>query len=397
MTPIIVNNKRTREEFHKVPKILYKDDKNWTCPLDVEIENIFNPAKNSCFKHGDAIRWILKDDMGNLIGRIAAFYDKKKAYHNPQPTGGIGFFECINDQQAANLLFETAREWLSSNGMEAMDGPINFGENFVYWGLLVEGFMQQGYGMPYNFPYYKELFENYGFQNYFEQYSFHDVFSKPYPERMQKFAEHFFEKPEYTFQHLEMDRVEEYLKQLVEMYNKVWSDFLENYTPLKYEDFYGIFKEAKPLLNEKTIWFAYHNNMPVGFLIAFPDINQVLRKLKNGKLNLINIFRLLYYRKRAITRARLLLSGVIPEYQRTGVVTALYLKLTNEMREMGMTELELSWVGDYNLTVNRMYSQFGAEKAKTHVTYRYLFDPGAPFIRFTNQSQKFSKTRKNEQ
>jgi len=396
MNCIEVTDKKTRNEFHRVPKILYHHDKNWTCPLDMEIENIFNPSKNECFQRGNAIRWILKDDFGKLIGRIAAFYDNKKALNNPQPTGGIGFFECIDDQQAANLLFQTAREWLEANGMQAMDGPINFGENFVHWGLLVEGFTQQGYGMPYNFPYYRELFENYGFQNYFEQYSFHDVFSNPYPERMKKFAEHFFEKPEYTFRHLEMDKAEEYLKQLVEMYNKVWSDFLENYTPLTYEDFQHIFDDAKALLNEKTIWFAYHNEMPIGFLIAFPDINQVFRKLKNGKLHIINILKMIYYRKRAVSRARLLLSGVIPEYQRTGVVGAIYLRLTESMRSMGMTELELSWVGDYNLTVNRMYTQFGATKAKTHITYRYLFDRNAEFVRFTNQSQKFSKRRKNE-
>jgi hypothetical protein len=396
MKCIEVTDRKTREAFHRVPRILYKNDKNWICPLEMEIENIFNPQKNQCFKHGNAIRWILKDDMGALIGRIAAFYDTNKAFHNPQPTGGIGFFECIDDQQAANLLFQTAREWLTSNGMEAMDGPVNFGENFIYWGLLVEGFMQQGYGMPYNFPYYKELFECYGFRNYFEQYSFHDVFDKPYPDRMKKYAEHFFEKSEYSFRHLEMDKAEFFLRQLVEMYDKVWSHFLENYTPLKYEDFNAIFEDAKALLNEKTIWFAYHNDMPVGFLIAFPDINQIYKKLKNGKLHLFNMLKLMYYRRRAVTRARLLISGVIPEYQRTGVVAPLYLKLTDSMRSLGMKELELSWVGEYNLTVNHMYTQFGATKEKTHVTYRFLFNRDAEFVRFTNQSQKFGKKKNDE-
>ena len=66
------------------------------------------------------------------------------------------------------------------------------------------------------------------------------------------------------------------------------------------------------------------------------------------------------------------------------------------MRKLGMTELELSWVGDYNITVNRMYGQFGATKEKTHITYRCLFDPNAPFERFTNQSDKFRKMKKNE-
>ncbi len=378
----------------KSPRILYKNDPDWICPLDMEIENTFKPEKNSCFKHGAARRWILTDDQGGLTGRIAAFFDKNKAFHNPQPTGGIGFFECIHDQQSANLLFDTAKNWLISQGMLAMDGPINFGENFVNWGLLVEGFRPQGYGMPYNFPYYRELFENYGFKIYFKQYSFHDDFSRPYPEAMRKFGERMWKKPEFSFRHIEMKNAEKYLRELVVMYEQVWSDFLENYTPLKFDDLYQLFLDAKSILNEKYIWFAYHNDRPVGFLIVFPDMNQVLRKLRNGKLTPWNIIKLLYYRKRAITRGRLLISGVIPEFQRTGLIAGLYIKLTDAMRADGLGELELSWVGDYNHTVNHMYGQFGATKEKTHITYRYLFDPNAEFRRFENLSKKSERIKK---
>lgn len=396
MMPIEVNDKQTGREFLEVPKVLYKNDPNWACPLDIEVENVFNPLKNSCFQHGDARRWIMKDSQGNLIGRIAAFYDTNKAYHNPQPTGGMGFFECIQDQTVATQLFDVAKDWLASQGMQAMDGPINFGENFINWGLLVDGFMPQGYGMPYNFNYYKGFFENYGFKTFFEQYSFHDKFSVPYPEAMRAFGERLWKKPEFTFKHIEMKDAEKYIRDLVVMYDKVWSDFLENYTPLKFEDLYQIFQDAKAMLNEKFIWFSYHNGEPIGFLIVFPDINQVLRKLKNGKLNFWNILKLLYYKKRLITRGRLLISGVIPEFQRTGVVGGMYLRLTDAMKENGYEELELSWVGDYNITVNRMYGQFGATKEKTHITYRYLFDREAPFQRFNNLSRKFSKERKKE-
>jgi hypothetical protein len=391
-----VTDKKTIREFLEVPKVLYKHDPNWTCLLDMEIENTFNPARNSSFKHGDARRWVLKDDRGKLTGRIAAFYDKNKASHNQQPTGGIGFFECVYDKEAAYMLFDTAREWLSSQGMKAMDGPINFGENFVNWGLLVEGFMPQGYGMPYNFPYYQELFEGYGFKTYFEQYSYHDLFSNPYPEQMRNFGERFWRKPEYSFRHFEMKNSEKYLRELVMMYNKIWADFLENYTPLEFDDLNSIFQDARAILNEKFIWFGYHHNQPIGFLIVFPDMNQVLRKLKNGRLTFMNILRLLYYKKHSITRGRLLLSGVIPEYQRTGVVGGIYLKLADAMKKSGLKELELSWVGDYNLTVNKMYSQFGATKGKTHITYRYLFDRNAPFERFNNLSNKFAKDRKKD-
>ncbi|MBP1666457.1 MAG: N-acetyltransferase, partial [Bacteroidetes bacterium] len=83
-----VNDKQTATEFLEFPKRLYKDDPNWTCPLDMEINNIFSQHNNSSFQHGDASRWLLKNNNGEVIGRIAAFYDKNKAYQNTQPTGG---------------------------------------------------------------------------------------------------------------------------------------------------------------------------------------------------------------------------------------------------------------------------------------------------------------------
>ena len=137
----------------------------------MEIENIFNPEKNSSFQHGNARRWILtREDQASSSDGLQPFMIGTSVFKITSQPGGSGFFECINDQSSANLLFDTAKNWLASEGMQAMDGPINFGENFVNWGLLVEGFMQQGYGMPYNFPYYRQLFENYGFKTYFEQY-----------------------------------------------------------------------------------------------------------------------------------------------------------------------------------------------------------------------------------
>ena len=193
-----------------------------------------------------------------------------------------------------------------------------------------------------------------------------------------------------------MKNAEKYLHELVDMYNQVWSDFLESYTPLKFEELYNIFLDAKSFLNERYIWFAYNNGNPIGFLICFPDLNEVLRKLKNGKLTPWNILKFMYYRRRAITRGRLLLSGVVPEFQRTGVIGGLYLKLTDAMKADGLRELELSWVGDYNITVNRMYGQFGATKEKTHITYRYMFDPNAEFRRFENLSEKSARLWKKE-
>ncbi len=394
MQIIEVNNKSTTKHFLNLPKELYKEDSGWTCLLDAEIESIFDPKQNGCFKNGDACRWILKEDDGKVIGRIAAFYDMQKANlpSHGQTTGGVGFFECINNQEAANKLINTGKAWLVSKGMEAMDGPINFGENYVHWGLLVDGFTHQAYGMPYNFPYYKTLFENYGFKTYFEQLSYHVDLTVPFPERQEKFARFVMRKPNYKWDHLHFSNYKKYIKDIVTIYNAVWADFHEDYTPITYEEFEKVFIEAKPMLNEDFIVFAYDEDKPIGMIICFPDLNQVFKKLKNGKLNLINKLKLLYHKKHSITRSRQLVSGVIPEYQKAGIIGPLFLNMVDACKKHGVTELEMSWVGDYNETVHKMYNSMEtATHAKTHITYRYLFDREKEFVRFTNEDATKSK------
>ncbi|OPG94324.1 hypothetical protein B2I21_32060, partial [Chryseobacterium mucoviscidosis] len=88
--------------------------------------------------------------------KVAVFINE--TYQQKQPTGGIGFFDCVNDQETANFIFDHCKSWLQERGMEAMDGPINFGERDKFWGLVIEGFIEPLYGMNYNFPYYKDLF-----------------------------------------------------------------------------------------------------------------------------------------------------------------------------------------------------------------------------------------------
>ena len=108
-----------------------------------------------------------------MIGRIAAFTHLKYINNGTEfATGGAGFFDCINDHASANKLFDVAKEWLQNKGMEAMDGPINFGDRDKWWGLMVEGFDKAPiYGMPFNPSYYEKLFEGYGFKNYYNQIS----------------------------------------------------------------------------------------------------------------------------------------------------------------------------------------------------------------------------------
>lgn len=381
-----VTNSATENEFIEFPKRLYRDDPNWICPLDAEIKGIFSPANNASFRNGEAARWLLIDENGSTIGRIAAFYNTKKAYVGEVPTGGAGFFECIDDQKAARMLFDTARAWLEEHGLKAMQAPINFGENYNHWGCLVEGFTPPTYALPYNFPYYRKLFEDYGFRNYFEQYSYEKDLSEGWPERMVKFAEYTENRPGYSFEHFSFANIDKFVRDFVYTYNTIWSAFHDGYSPLEEKEIRKMIKEARLVIDEELIWFAYDQGKPTGLLVVFPDINQILTKLKNGKLNLINKLKFMFYRKRAITRSRAFIAGVLPEYQNTGVIAALYYQLVKVLRNRPrQTVAEMSWIGDYNPKMRSIYEKIGCVKKKTHITYQYMFDPDAEFKRFDNE------------
>jgi hypothetical protein len=387
-----VKTRHDRKEFIDFPKELYKTDPFWVCPLDATIESLFDPAKNHTLSHGEAARWILKDDNGHTIGRIAAFIDNVRSAANRQPTGGIGFFEVIEDEEAAFLLFNTALKWHSSRGIEAMDGPINFGENDTNWGLLVEGFMQPGFGMPYNKKYYKSFFEDFGFRNYFEQYSYHREVRTPnndltyFPERIMRIAEWLSKRQGYSFQHFEIKNKKKYINDIVEIYNSTWSIFKEDFTPLDPVILEESFQKARPIIDEEIIWFAYFNNKPIGFFVLFPDLNQII-KYFNGKMNLWNMLRFLYFKKtHKMTRMRAVVGGVNPNFQNSGIESAIFLQLYHSFRKKPwFKELELSWTGDYNPKMIAIYEALGAKKAKTHITYRYMINKELIFMRFKDE------------
>jgi hypothetical protein len=372
--------------FHDAARALYAGDPNRIAPLDMEIEAVFDPSKNLLFDGGEAIRWVLRDEGGRPLGRVAAFYNRAKAESRDPKAGGVGFFECVDDQAAANALFDASREWLSRRGLEAMDGSVNFGENFIHWGVLVEGFMPQGYGMPYNEPYYGRLFESYGFQEYYRQFTYHLDIRKPPPPRLLKFSEFLLTRPGQSFRHFDLKNPGPFIRDIVEVMNTTWSDYLEDYQPLAEADLEAVFRSAKPILIKDFIWLAYKNERPVGMLVAFPDINQVLAKF-NGRLNPWQAFRFLRLKNGAtITRNRLLAAGVVPEVQNTGIINALFLMFLRAVKSRPhYKEIELSWVGDYNPRMRKVYETIGAEQKKAHATYRFLFDRTRPFARFTNE------------
>lgn len=378
-----VCNRKTRKAFHDTARYIYRNDDTWVCPLDKEIEAIFTPGKNNFFNHGKATRWILQDESGKPAGRVATFIDFKSSELQDQPTGGMGFFECIHDRDAAFLLFDKARDWLMERGMEAMDGPVNFGENDKYWGLLVEGFTHPAYEIAYNHPYYQELFEAYGFSVYYKMEGFHYDLRKDLPPRFRKIAEYIDNKPEYSFRHMEWKKVDKQLPDFVEVFNETWASFKDNFDPLTPEYIKKTLKKARVIIEEEFIWIAYYKEKPVAIYLMYPDVNMILKYL-NGRLTLPAMIKFLWLKKKkTMTRARGVLMGVIPSFQGKGIESGFILNIARVMeKKPHYEELEFSWVGDFNPKMRNLFLAVGSVPAKHYITYRYLFDREKEFKRY---------------
>ncbi|MFN6943807.1 MAG: hypothetical protein ACK4ND_02595 [Cytophagaceae bacterium] len=361
-------------EFLLLPVKLYKNDPHWIRPLDKDIEGIFDPNVNKYFRHGEAIRWILQDDKGETIGRVAAFINRKTAKSTDYTTGGMGFFECINDKNAAFMLFDACKSWLSEREMEGMDGPINFGERDKWWGLLVEGFVDPNYCMPYHFPYYRRLFEDYGFKLYFKQFTYHMRVEDKLPDSYAEKAERIARDPNYKFDHIRKGKLEKYAEDFRYIYNKAWVKH-SGVKEMPKAQALNIMKQMKPVLDEDIVWFAYYNDEPVGFFIMIPELNQIFRHL-NGKLNLWGKLKFLYHKvKGTCTKMFGVAFGIIPAFQGKGLEGAIVMAAAKKIQPMGRYEdFEMNWIGDFNPKMIKICESVGSKVIKVHHTYRNLFD-----------------------
>lgn len=377
-------DKKLTKEFLYLPIKLYQKDPNWIRPLDKDIEAVFDREKNPSFKFGDLIRWIVQDEKGETIARLAAFYDSRTVNKgNNQPTGGIGFFECIQNQAVAFMLFDAAKAWLEKQGMEAMDGSINFGGRNRWWGVLVEGFVEPNYCTPYNFPYYKDLFEAYGFKDYYQQFTYYRAINGPkLGETFYKKAERLRKNKSYTFAHIDKKNLDKYVEDFRTVYNASWVKH-EGVAEITTEEARASLNDLRPILDERIIWFAYYNDQPIAFMVMIPELNQLF-KYVNGKLDLLGKAKFVYHRWRGrCTKILGLVIGVLPRFHGRGIESAMIAEFSHVAysESFPYLDLEFNWVGDFLPAMSHVYESFEAKVQKIHITYRKLFDETKEFTR----------------
>ncbi len=368
--------------FHRVPHAVYKDDPGWICPLESDIEAVFNPEKNKTLENGEASLWVLLDERGKPAGRITAFIDHERNKTQPFPMGGIGFFDVVQNKDYAFALFETAEAWLKGKGAKAVDGPINFGERDKFWGLLIRGFYPPLFQENYNPPYYEGFFQDWGFLPFEQILTFRGDTNNIPAERLSKMMEMLCKRYDIRADHLHMDRLEQYAEDFCEVYNAAFRQF-DHFKPLRTKQVFKLIEEAKPILDPKIITLVYFEGKPAGFCVCLPDINKLIQPAR-GKLNWWTIPGVLWRKWRAKEIiAKAMAFGVHPDYRAKGIAGVLLAHIAREENRRKYPVMYFTTIRAHNTEAVSVYLKMGVEIDRLHLAYRKALEEGIEVVPHT--------------
>jgi len=358
-----VTTKSELNQFIKFPWKIYKDDKYWVPPLLMEQKTLLNKQKNPFFKAAEA-EYFLAYRNGEIVGRIAAIKnDIHLKYHNDS-TGQFGFFECINDQQAANALFDAAKSWIKEKGLKFMTGPANPSSNDIY-AMLIEGFDDSPrLLMSYNPKYYIDLCENYGMKKAKDMYAWKLVNEKLMAsEKLRRGQELVRKRYNLKISQLDMKNFQKGLEKFKYVYNKAWAPNW-GFVPMTEEQIDAMAKDMKPLAEPSLVLFGEIDDKLVGAALVMLDYNVIFKQM-NGRLFPFNFIKL-FTQKKKIKFARILTLGIIPEHQKKGLDTIFYWEIVHRAADIGIRLGEASWVLEDNDMMNRGLELMNAERYKKY-------------------------------
>ena len=360
--------KKDLTDFIKFPWKIYKNDHNWVAPLISERKEFFTPEKNPFFKHSD-VEFFLAKKNKEIVGRICGVVNYNHVDFHNEKAGFFGFFECIDDFDVAKLLLDTVRKWLKSKGMEIMRGPVNFSTNDEV-GFLLEGFESPPvFMMTYNPKYYLDLVERYGMQKAKDLYAWYfDKSFKP-SEKIIRIAEKIEKKENLKVRTVDLKDFENEIKRIKQIYNSAWSRNW-GFVPMTDEEFDHLCKNLKQIIDPQMVFIAEIDSEPVGFSLALPNINPVLKKL-NGRLYPFGILKLLWFTKikNIVKGVRIITMGVVDTHRKKGIETLFYIRTIKDGIERGYSWAEMSWVLEDNILMNKALETLGAELYKKYRIY----------------------------
>ncbi|MBW8683629.1 hypothetical protein [Chitinophaga rhizophila] len=368
VTVIPVTTKKQLAQFIDFPHDLYKHDKNYVPELFIAQRDLLSPGKHPFHEHSQ-LQAFLALRGNKIVGRIAAIDNKNHNTFNKKNDGFFGFFETINDEKVSQALFQTATQWLKERKLSTMIGPVNFSTNETC-GLLIEGFDGPPViMMPYNPPYYGKLIEQAGLQEHVSLLAYKIIpkYMNDRPFKIMNVLKERLSRRNITIRKVNVKNFNEEVKKIQFIYNSAWDKNL-GFVPMTDKEFEYLAKDLKLILDPDFCFLAEEEGRPVGFALALPDINQILIKIKRGRLLPTGIFKLLLGKKK-INGVRVLTLGVLEEYRKLGIDACLYGELMKTGREKGIEYGEGSWILENNELMNAAMKGIDAEPYRRYRIY----------------------------
>jgi hypothetical protein len=370
MSEVIVRKVTDTPEMKKfimLPWKIYKDDKIWVAPIISQYKKLFDKKYNPFYQHGDA-DFFIAEKNGEIVGRIAAIVNNLHTETWKDKVGFFGYFECINDQEVANALLKTVETELKAKGFEQMRGPASPSSNEEY-GVLIDNFTDPHVLLStYNAPYYYDLYQKAGLTGIKKLFAVKfpgEVIKQKSGERLAKLRDTVVARTGITFESLDMKKFKEAVTTFKGLFNEAWSTVNNHgWVPLTDAEFDVITGDLKQITDPDLVMLARVDGKVVGGVICLPDYNEIFRKWK-GKIfpfNFIDMFT----KKRKIKCLRIVILGVLPEYQKKGLDAIMYYEIMERGMAKGMTWAEASYIVEDNLPMFKPLMNIGGEIYKTY-------------------------------
>lgn len=367
--PIV--SKQDKKDFVEFQYTLYKDVPQFVPPFKADVYMQLNKKKHPWYEHSESDQWLARRD-GQVVGRIAALENKRyNDFHNAKQAS-FYLFECINDQKVANTLFDTAIAWAKARGLDRIVGPKGYGPLDGY-GIQIEGqeHRQMMNMLNYNFAYYRDLIENYGFT---KEVDFVSSFVRPQefvmPEKVKKAVEIVAKRGKLKIKSFKNKReIVQWKTRIKDAYNNAFVANWEYY-PLTDRELDYVLNNALMVVIPTLVQVILNGDDElVGFVLPFPDISRAMQKNK-GKLGPIEIFRLL----REIKKTDWVCYNgiaILPEYQGMGGNALLFDTLLEATRKHPyFVNGELSQVAETAVQMRKDLLNLGVKPYKNHRVYQ---------------------------
>ncbi len=362
----IVTTDSEKKKFIEFQYDHYKTDGHFVPPLRMDQKKLINTEKNPFFNNAEIALFIAEHE-GEVAGRIAAIVDHRFNKHHGTKTGHFGFFECIDHQPTADLLFRVAEDWLRDKGTQDVLGPTNPGMMDMV-GFLVDGFDKDPYIlMPYTKPYYEKLVTSADYEQAMDLLAYIIDKDSADLERSARAKEIVMKRnPGLKIRPLNLKKIHDEVEIVRAIYNETWKNNW-GFLPLTQEELAATADDFKLILDPDLAHIAEIDGKPVAFSIGLPDLNVIFKKM-NGNLFPFGIFKLLLGRRK-IKRYRTALMGVLPEVQGRGIDALLHQAAIEKALPRGIDTSELSWVLGNNPDMIRTAERLGASLDKTYRMY----------------------------